>query len=176
LHHDQQKCAQMHNDKHLVKMILEYAQLLSTSHRVLDGIQVTEKSKTNRKVKRWKLADARDTNIYTATHINHPSAVWARSGSDNYAWLVQLWLELMSEYTYRYGKQHACERLIPDLTPLPTNIPNRPFSEPTPAMPEELRIPGDSLASYRNYYINGKKHLASWKGKTNSREIPDWYK
>ena len=29
-------CAEMHADKHCVKMILEYAQMLSTAHRVLD--------------------------------------------------------------------------------------------------------------------------------------------
>ena len=33
-------CAQMHLDKHCVKMILEYAQLLSTAHRVLDGMEM----------------------------------------------------------------------------------------------------------------------------------------
>ena len=37
LHRDVDTCAEMHNDKHVVKMILEYAQLLSTAHRVLDG-------------------------------------------------------------------------------------------------------------------------------------------
>jgi len=33
--------AQMHCDKHVVKMILEYAQLLSTAHRLLDGTPAT---------------------------------------------------------------------------------------------------------------------------------------
>ena len=37
LHNDPKICAEMHNDKHCIKMILEYAQLLSTAHRVLDG-------------------------------------------------------------------------------------------------------------------------------------------
>ena len=34
--------AKMHCDKHCVKMILEYAQMLSTAHRVLDGDNVPD--------------------------------------------------------------------------------------------------------------------------------------
>ena len=37
LHEEPQNCAQMHNDKHCVKMILESAQMLCTAHRALDG-------------------------------------------------------------------------------------------------------------------------------------------
>ena len=62
-----------------VKMILEYAQLLSTAHRVLDGTITIGLSKTGRKVKRYVLPDDRDSILYSATHINHPSAIWARS-------------------------------------------------------------------------------------------------
>ena len=58
---------------------------------------------------------------------------------------------------------------------IPANIGNNGWSEPTPAMPDEVKIAGSSLASYRNYYINSKKHLASWQGKINSRNVPGWY-
>ena len=53
LHDNPKDCANMHVDKHCVKMILEYAQLLSTAHRVLDGNQVVGKTATGRNVKRW---------------------------------------------------------------------------------------------------------------------------
>jgi hypothetical protein len=86
-----------------------------------------------------------------------------------------MWCELLKEFTYRYGKTHACARLIPDLGSLPTNIPNKPFTGPTPAMPDEVKIAGNSMASYRNYYINNKTHLASWRGKFNSRPVPSWF-
>ncbi len=33
----------------------------------------------------------------------------------------------------------------------------------------------DSLKSYHNYYIKDKIRFASWKGKVNSRNIPDWF-
>lgn len=178
LDHDVVKCAQMHNDKHVVKMILEYCQLLSTAHRVCDGTEVIELSKTNRKVKRWRLNNAGENILYSATHINHPSAVWARQSEENYKWLASLLRALCTEYTYRYGKQHKCERdgLVDYLIDnVPFDISNKPFTEPTPAMPDAVKIAGNSVASYRNYYINNKQHLASWKGKYNSRNVPEWF-
>ena len=37
LHKKPEISAQLHCDKHVVKMIIEYAQMLSTAHRMLDG-------------------------------------------------------------------------------------------------------------------------------------------
>lgn len=168
----------MHNDKHTIKMVLEYCQLLSTAHRVLDGEESIQKSFTGRNVKRWILSDARESVMYSATHINHPSAVWVRQSIYNYMWLSNLLKELCKEYTYRYGKVHKCERdgLVDRLwETIPDNIPHSNFTEPTPAMPDDVKIIGDSMASYRNYYISNKQHLASWKGKVNSRNIPEWF-
>ena len=175
---DVEECAKMHVDKHVVKMILEYSQLLSTAHRVLDGDESTQKSFTGRNVKRYTLADDRESKLYVATHINHPSAVWVRKSIGNYYWLSNLLVDLCKEYTYRYGKVHKCERdglvqLLHDCTPDNMNV--IAFTEPTPAMPDDVKIAGDSLASYRNYYISNKQHLASWKGKVNSRNIPEWF-
>lgn len=175
LDNDPRVCAEMHNDKHLVKMILEYAQLLSTAHRVLDGTPTISVGKTGRKQTRYIIGDDRNDILYSATHINHPSAVWARQSDKNYDWLFSLFQALMTEYTYRYGKVHACSKLELQLANIPKNIPQKPFTEPTPAMPDDLKVPGNSIASYRNYYINNKTHLASWKGKVNSRPIPTWY-
>lgn len=41
LHDEPRLAAQAHLDRHVVKMILEYAQLLSTAHRILDGTAQT---------------------------------------------------------------------------------------------------------------------------------------
>ena len=180
LDHDVKKCAEMHNDKHCVKMILEYAQLLSTAHRILDGTLSTGLTKTGRKKTVYALADHRDSILYSATHVNHPSATWVRQSDSNYDWLFSLFQALMDEYTYRYGKVHACTRLEMALARIPENIPWAPFTEPTPAMPDDVKIPKagprgmlhyDSIASYRNYYIKNKTHLAKWK----NRSIPEWY-
>ena len=163
----------MHNDKHCVKMILEYAQLLSTAHRILDGTVSTGLTKTGRKKTVYALADHRDTILYSATHVNHPSATWVRQSDRNYVWLQNLLEALCLEYTYRYGKIHKVQSsgLTGALQKLPTNIPQKPFTEPTPAMPDDVKIVGSSIASYRNYYIKNKTHLAKWK----NRKIPDWY-
>jgi hypothetical protein len=83
LHHDTKICAQYHNDKHCIKMILESAQLLSTAHRVIDGTQTIELV-NGRKRKRWSLDNpALDSVLYKATHVNHPSSVWVRQSSEN---------------------------------------------------------------------------------------------
>jgi hypothetical protein len=168
------KCAEMHNDKHCVKMILEYAQLLSTAHRVLDGTLSIGLSETGRKQSRYVLSDGRESLLYIATHLNHPSAVWVRQSAENYLWLANMLIALCEEYTYRYGKVHKTERdglAYVLLKNIPHNIRNSGFTQPTPAMPDEVKIVGDSLASYRNYYIKNKAHLASWK----KRNIPEWY-
>jgi hypothetical protein len=172
-----EKCAQMHVDRHVTKMVLEYAQLLSTAHRVLDGVLTVGLSQSGRKQQRYILSDEREQMLYSATHINHPSAVWVRQSSANYMWLAELLEECCREYSYRYGKIHKVEssglmQILKNVFPI--NISDKPFTEPTPAMPDECKVPGDSIQSYHNYYWSNKKHLWSWKGKINSRERPRW--
>jgi hypothetical protein len=174
LSNDPKECAQWHNNRHSIKMLVELVQILSTAHRVLDGIEILTVSKSGRKIKRWKLNDERDTILYKSTHINHPSNLWVRESNSNYIWLHQLLKELCKEYTYRYGKIHKCEvcGLVKILETPPNNIPHKEFTPVTPAMPKECIIQNDSIASYRNYYITHKRHLAEWK----SRDKPYWYK
>ena len=183
LDHNVTKCAEMHNDKHVVKMILEYAQLLSTAHRILDGTVESGLSKTGRKKTVYRLPDGRDSVLYGATHVHHPSAIWVRQSQQNYIWLANLLVALCEEYTHRYGKTHKVERdglCFVLLKNIPKNIPDKLFTEPTPAMPDDVKILKeihtdrytlDSLASYRNYYIKNKTHLANWK----NRPVPSWY-
>ena len=148
LHNDPVKCAEMHCDKHVVKMIVEYAQLMSTAHRLLDN----------------------NDQVYKPTHPKHPSTIWTRASKANYDWLFQLWTMLLDEYTHRYGKRHACEKMYSVLFNAPANIEAGPFTEPTPAMPDEYKVAGNSIMSYRGYYIGAKKALLTWKG----RQIPNW--
>ena len=126
----------MHVNSHSSKMCIEYAQLLSTAHRVIDGVEYYGKTANNRNIKRWKLLDERENELMLASHINHPSAIWCRQSKENYLWLYSLWKELLSEFTYRYGKVHACSRLLNTLSNAPNNISDLPFTEPTPAMPD----------------------------------------
>ena len=170
---DPKIAAQYHNDKHVVKMILESCQLMSTAHRILDGTQSIGLSKTERKVKRWTLPDEREQILYIAGHVNHPSAVWVRKNVDHYRWLFDLTYYLIYEYKYRYdGKYHKCEALLPALMEGPNNIPVLDWEEPPQAMPDDSKVPGNSVEAYRNYYRNHKQRMASWK----IRGTPNWYK
>jgi len=165
-------CAEMHCDKHVVKMIIEYAQLMSTSHRILDGEEYIDKTSNGRRIKRWRMQDEKYENgLMKASHINHPSNIWVRASRQNYTWLLKMWLHLLAEYTHRYGKQHACEKYIDFLYVTPNNIPDLPFTNPTPAMPEECKITNDSLASYHKYYVEKKVTFAKWT----KRDRPKWF-
>ena len=166
LHNDPKTCAEMHVDKHCVKMILEYAQLLSTAHRVIDGTISVVLSTSGRKKTSYVLMDKRESVLYSATHINHPSAIWVRQSEQNYRWLFTLFCELLDEYTYRYGKTHATSRLLTVLARPPKNIPmDVRFTEPTPAMPDQYKVAGDSIKSYHNYYLGDKTRMFSWKNR-----------
>jgi len=172
LHPDTKECAQQHLDKHVVKMILEYAQLLSTAHRLLDGKEYEGRTvKGTRKAMRWLLPDERETNLYMASHMKHPSGIWCRQSQDNYWWLYNLWRDLMREYTHRYGKHHVAEKLIPYLSFAPSNIPVTTADPMPQCMPDQYKVPGDSIQAYHNYYINDKQPFAVWT----NRAIPDWY-
>lgn len=170
VHENSAIAAQSLVDSHCVKMILESCQLLSTAHRLLDGEPYISASKTGRKVKRWRLPDARDAILYSATHVNHPSAVWCRESKDNYLWLYNHTVELTREYTFRYGKRHKCCDLLGWLGAVPHNIPQVPFTQPVPAMDTKYIISNDSVVNYRNYYNHGKTHLHKYT----KRSPPEW--
>lgn len=165
-------CARQHCDKHVVKMIVEYAQLMSTAHRLLDGTPYKGKTaNTGRSVVRWMLPDERENHVYLAGHVNHPSGVWTRESKDNYKWLYSLWLELMAEYTFRYGKQHACTKLVPYLVNTPNNICDIGLTTVPQCMPDEYKVAGDTIAAYKNFYCGSKSRFAAWT----KREAPSWY-
>lgn len=165
-------CAMQHCDKHVVKMIIEYAQLMSTAHRILDGKEYLGLTANGRKIRRWRMDnDELEKGLMKASHINHPSNIWLRQSKQNYVWLNRMWNYLLLEYTYRYNKNHACEKYRDLLYVWPTNIPDDQFTDPTPAMPDDCKIPGDSLSSYHKYYNEKKFHFARWK----NRNKPTWY-
>lgn len=159
-------------DKHVVKMILESAQLLCTAHRILDGRMIAAKSKTGRNVKRFVLDDQRDVVLYVATHVNHPSAVWARQSVENYNWLYEHFYALGQEYTYRYNKKHKCfdGDMSYMLQSPPHNLREYDMTPMPSAMSDEYKISDDPITNYRNYYKVGKARMHAWK----NRNPPEW--
>ncbi len=144
------KAAQYQCDKHVVKMILETAQLLCSIYEP-------------------------NTAPYKRTHYNHPCAVWARESWANYYWLYKHGIALCNEYHYRYGKQHKSlavivwcwENIKFDLF---ARVDEHDPISFTKCMPDEYKV-DDIVQSYRNYYKSAKKDIAKWT----KRPIPDWW-
>lgn len=82
-------CAQALDDKRVVKMALETAQLLASATFSL-GFDIG----------------------YAPTHINHPCAKWARSGRFAFLWLIEHGMYLCNEYEHRFGDVHASKEVI----------------------------------------------------------------
>ncbi|ADG59996.1 DNA binding protein [Acinetobacter phage Acj9] len=149
--------AQYHGNKHVVKMITEYNQLLSTACHV-HGLDTT--------------------GMYKKTHVHHPSAQWVRESRANFEYLLDLNISLLQEYTHRYGKVHAGSRLIDLFIDQIENVPvgsgeRTDFVAVLPGEPVD-RTKTDSavVRAYRNLYMNQKRNLAEWK----NREVPYWFK
>ena len=86
LDRDPVKAAQLQCDKHVVKMIVESAQMLSTAHRMLDGEMQVTRTKTGRKGRHYKLEGELETLLYKAVHYHHPCTVWTMQTNNNYNW------------------------------------------------------------------------------------------
>jgi hypothetical protein len=146
---DVKKCAQYHCDKHVVKMILETAQLLCGVHHTTNSTNQVP---------------------YKLSHKNHPCSIWARESITNYLYLCELGLELCEEYTYRYGKRHKSQDVIEWCVTNKAQICDKGLTKPALAMPDEYKVE-DVIQSYRNYYNGAKSDFAIWK----NRETPEWF-
>jgi len=149
------ECAKMHCDKHVVKMILETAQILcGVHHRSGSAFEIP----------------------YRKTHVNHPCVVWAATSLENYLWLVELGRELSKEYTFRYsedGKEPRTHKSAAVIEWAASSLPpieSRGFTLPAQAMPDHYRVPDDPVAAYRAYYCGDKAPLLTYK----KREKPEW--
>lgn len=186
LSNDARVAAAWHCDKHIRKMVIEYAQLLSTAHRVLDGQRVVLKV-NNRKRQVYLLSgelalvtfDEKQQKekvtvlrkkCYLSTHVNHPSAKWARKTRQNYFWLLELLKYCVAEYEIRFGKQHAVSRELEFLSSAPLNIPSGELTEFALAMPKQYWN-DDAVIAYQTFYREEKARFATWK----NRPTPDWF-
>ena len=144
-------------NKHVVKMILESAQMLSTAHLVVDGTPYKAKTKTGRNCTRY--SHPLEHILYKATHINHPSSVWCRKTKQNYDWLYAHFIALCNEYTARYGKIHLTEQKLSKLLKTaPIGASDTYSTRFALAMPEQYKQ-NDPVQSYRSYYEAEKLKL-----------------
>lgn len=149
---DPTRAAQYHCDKHVVKMVLETAQILCTVHHQLDK--------------------SPSPLLYKATHKAHPCVVWAATNRANYKWTYQLFCALAAEYQHRYGRVHiSFEKLQDALQWFPSELPTAkrrtPFAQ---AMPDRYRRPGEPVVAYRSYYAGEKQRMLKYT----RRQPPDW--
>jgi hypothetical protein len=116
-----------YHSKHVVKMVLETAQLLCSAHEP-------------------------GTAPYKRTHHNHPCSIWTRKNTGNYLWLCELGLAISKEYTKRYGKRHKSQDVIEWAQQnIPPGIPAGIMTPWPLCMPDEYKT--DSvIESYHNYY------------------------
>ena len=138
LDRDPIRCAVMHCDKHVIKMILESAQMLCAAHHVTGS-----------------------TAPYKLAHKNHPCTIWVRSSLSNYRWLITMSLELCIEYTRRYGRRHKSQDILEWLQENEPNINDEGLTEWPQCMPDEYKCP-DPVQAYHNFYIYDKSRFTKW--------------
>jgi hypothetical protein len=197
LHREPIMAAQAHCDKHVCKMILEYAQMLSTAHRVLDGIQTNvpywdeDQQKMRMKrvyllkgegamvIKRLRLpaikykyvVQINGAQCFREAMINHPSNVWVRAHQTHYVWLLVCFTGLLMEYRHRYGRRHAVHDMLHFLIDAPKNIPiEGDFSAPPLIMPDKYKVE-DAVLAYQNLYVGDKARFARYT----NRQPPEWF-
>tara|TARA_R110002153_G_scaffold161115_1_gene313539 strand:- start:959 stop:1483 length:525 start_codon:yes stop_codon:yes gene_type:complete len=164
LHDDTEACAQLHCDKHSVKMVLETGQMLCTAAHELGFEDVP----------------------YKAVHRNHPCSVWARANRSNFQWLQELGMALCREYTYRYGKVHKSQAVIEKMytgcglgREVYESLGSRSMSRLPQCMPDEYKVDcreevkwegwvPRTIRAYQAYYRGEKAGFAKWT----KRDVP----
>ena len=149
LDYDVEKCAQYHVDKHVVKMILESAQMLCTVV--------------------WLYGNYAP---YRPTHVKHPCTIWLTESTANWQWLIRLNIALNQEFKHRFSHtvNHKSFDVITTLTmPKLPNCIRTPFAQ---VMPEQYMISTSPVQAYRRFYLAEKSSFCQWT----NRKIPFWFK
>ena len=147
-------------DKHIVKIILEAVQMLCTAKIVLDP------------------DNSHSPLLYKIAHKNHPVTIWVRRSYANYLWTLDLVDAMHEEWKFRYNhppekthKSYVVAKYLRENPPPLESFEAEGLTEFALAMPDEYKIQGNPIESYKQYYVS-KKAFASWK----KREVPEWYR
>lgn len=181
---DPKEAARFHCNKHVVKMILESAQMLCAAHwlHLLKSKGKTLKDfKRIRDAQQWAYENtSKDLQPpWKMSHLRHPCTVWTAENISNYNWQLRLCQSLLEEYTMRYDKRHKTETEAKWLAKnIPINISNDYLTPFPVCMKEEYKVfkePGivDIVESYKNYYVKDKVRFAKWEPRSTT---PEWFK
>ena len=158
--------AQQLCDQHIIKMVLEEAQMLNTAVR-LHAPEFAE-----------------EAGLYKIAYKNHPCTQWARETRVNYRYAVRLMKAMNDEYMWRYPKRsdgtvntgHAsmrhfdalveAEKYIPDLSNFKTPHPQCFSGHDDCKTHEEWPI-----RAYRAFYALDKMSFAKYE---KGRAMPEW--
>ena len=152
--------AKMLCDKHVPKMLLESAQMLSTAVR-----------KYEKETDTTPLAEP----IYKSAYPNHPMTKWVCENKANFKWALDNALWINNEYEYRFKKNHKSYRVIKNIIDfeLMAHIPDGDMTTPPQCMPDEYKLRSDLYVSaYRDYYKGEKEYFAKWE---KGRSEPKWW-
>ncbi len=147
LDEDPEIAATMMCDKHIVKMILETAQMMCTV-----------------------VASYGHDTPYRPTNAKHPCTLWAGQSRANWDWLIEHGMSLCEEYTRRYGKVHKSQRVIEWCAMTHIELPEIPRTPFAQAMPPQYKNEC-VVTAYRAYYMGEKARFATWK-----TQAPDWWR
>jgi len=147
---DPRIAARMQCDKHIPKMVVETAQMLSTAVNMLGGQAQ-----------------------YKSAYVNHPCTVWARTSLDNFAWLSKHGFELGLEYNLRYGKIHKSSAVIMDCVWQVSKLKfDKKGLTPHPQCMPDMYKSDNPVTAYRAYYRGEKSYFAKWD---RDRDAPLWW-
>jgi hypothetical protein len=155
LYKNPERNASYYYNRHVVKIILEIAQLLYTAlHSHLHLIET-------------------DLVAYKSTHVKHPMSIWVSKSKANTLYVFEIGFALCQEYTRRYKKIHACQKHLDYLKKI-VDHPDFAYNSSTDYLPQTFLAHLDDeltpvplcmpveyhsssvIDSYRHYYIFDK--------------------
>ena len=177
LHEDPKIAAQMHCDKHVPKMLVEHAQMLTAAYYSTLGIsrkkEIPDKQNSvNEMFKGWprKNEDGSEWH-YAITHVNHPCTVWTRTSIDNFNWLLDCTDELCEEFKRRWKHDPSIKNIVNWMRENPPKLISLGITPFAQAMPDCFRSKNTS-ESYRKYYAMKTSYM---KIDCKFTEIPYWW-
>jgi hypothetical protein len=113
IHDSPYLAARDQHDRHVIKMTLETAQLLSTAVWHQPWIRNLWSTCHRFDIRPdWDHVESGSLRLYRSiSNPGHASAVWTRASRANLAWTICHLDGLISEYSRRFGKVHACETI-----------------------------------------------------------------
>lgn len=170
--------AEMHCDRHVLKMIIEHTQMLTYAYYHTIGIFNRKLLIENQEIIHIlfdgfpRVDQFGNPKPYGISHYNHPCTKWARECKSNWKWLLDCTISLCNEYEKRWGKVHSVKKLLDwmqiRIPFLKDSNKITPFAQVVP----ECFISDDPILSYRKYYaIKNSIMQVKW----NYSDSPYWW-